>query len=184
MNINDSDLIEKCLRGDKTAFSQLVTKYKRPLYALAHRMMRSHEDADDLSQEAFVKAYENLHQFQLGTNFRSWLFRIVTNLCIDQLRRSARFPNAPLENADARYLINHNPQPDKEVETAELRQHIYAAIDALPEAQRTVVILREMEGLSHREIAKIMKASEKTVRWRLHQARKKLREMLKEYLQV
>ncbi len=178
---NDSEIIQKCLQGDKNAFGQLVEKYKRSLYAYAHQMMHSHEDADDLSQEAFLRAYENLNRFKLGTNFQAWIYRILRNLCIDQLRKASRFHRESIEDA-AEYIPTRNPGPDKEVEAAELKEHIRAAIDTLPEAQRTVVILREMQELSHREIAHITKTNEKTVRWRLHQARKKLREMLKDFL--
>ena len=182
MDVDDFALIQKCCQGDKETFGQLVEKYKRPMYALAYRMMHNHEDADDLSQEAFIRAYENLNKFRSGTNFRAWLFRILKNLCIDRLRHAARFPNESLGNAKNR-LVSHNPGPEEKVEAAELRQRIYDAIDSLPEAQRTVVILHEMQGLRHREIAQITKTPERTVRWRLHQARKKLQEMLKEYLE-
>jgi len=178
---DDSEIIQKCLHGDKNAFAQLVEKYKRKLYAFAYRMTRNHEDADDLSQEAFLRAYENLSRFKLGTNFQAWIFRILHNLCIDQLRKAKRIHHESIEDA-AEYIPARNPRPDQEVEAAELKEHIRLAIDALPEAQRTVVVLREMQGLSHREIARITKTNEKTVRWRLHQARKKLREMLKEFL--
>ena len=177
----DSEIVQKCLQGDKNAFGQLVEKYKRRLYAFAYRMMRSHEDADDLSQEAFLRAYENLSRFNPGTNFQAWIFRILHNLCIDQLRKANRFHHESIDDA-AEYIPTRNPRPDQEVEAAELKEHIRVAIDTLPEAQRTVVILREMQGLSHKEIAQITKTNEKTVRWRLHQARKKLREILKEFL--
>jgi len=178
---DDSKIIQKCLQGDKNAFGQLVEKYKRRLYAYAYQRMRSHEDAGDVSQEAFLRAYENLNSFKLGTNFQAWIFRILRNLCIDQLRKANRFHSESIDDA-AEYIPARNPRPDQEVEAAELKSHIHAAIDTLPEAQRTVVILREMQQLSHREIAEITKTNEKTVRWRLHQARKKLREMLKEFL--
>jgi RNA polymerase sigma-70 factor (ECF subfamily) len=178
---NDSEIIQKCLQGDKNAFGQLVEKYKRGLYGFAYQMTRSHEDADDLSQEAFLRAYENLNNFKPGTNFHAWIFRILHNLCLDQLRKANRFHHESIGDA-AKYLPTQNPRPDQEAEAAELRTHIHAAVKNLPQVQRTVVILREMQGLSHREIAEITKTNEKTVRWRLHQARKKLREMLKDFL--
>jgi RNA polymerase sigma-70 factor (ECF subfamily) len=97
------------------------------------------------------------------------------------LRKANCFHHESIGDA-AEYLPTHNLNPDQEAEAAELKGRIHAAINALPEAQRTVVILREMQELSHQEIAEITKTNEKTVRWRLHQARKKLREMLKDFL--
>jgi len=182
MSFNDSELIEKCCKGDKEAFGKLVEKYKRSIYTFAYQMTHNHEDADDLSQEAFIRAYENLNKFEPGTNFKAWLFRILRNLCIDHLRHTNRFSSESIENTQEQLLTTHNPGPEEKLLISELRQKIFGAIDSLPESQKTVVICREMQGLSHREIAEITQTPEKTVRWRLHQARKKLQKMLKEYL--
>jgi RNA polymerase sigma-70 factor (ECF subfamily) len=144
-------------------------------------MTRNHADADDLSQDTFIKAYENLRRFNLGTNFRSWLCRIAVNLCIDHLRHKKRFPEDSLDD-QLELPSRQNLNPHNNVESSELMENIMTAVDSLPADQRTVVILREMQGLGLKEIAEVMKCSESTIRWRLHYARKKLRKKLQSYV--
>jgi len=178
----DSCLVKVCLQGDGSAFASIVEKYKKQIYSIAYSMTRNHADADDLSQDAFVKAYENLHRFKLGTNFRSWLCRIATNLCIDYLRHKKRFPEDSLDD-QAELLPAYGNNPHDNLESSELMDNIMAAVDSLPVSQRTVVVLREMQGMRLKEISKILNCSESTIRWRLHYARKKLREKLQVYLE-
>jgi RNA polymerase sigma-70 factor (ECF subfamily) len=181
MENKDSYYVDRCLKGDKSAFAFIVDRYKKQMYSVAYSMTHNHDDADDLSQEAFVKAYENLGKFKLGTNFRSWLYRITVNLCIDHLRRKKRVREEQID--DRLEVIPHNnPDPQENLESRELMKNIMAAMDSLPKAQRTVVILREIQGLDLREISEIMRCSENTIRWRLHSARKKLRKKLEGYL--
>lgn len=181
MGYEDSYLVEKCLEGDRSAFAAIVDRYKRQIYSITYSMTRNHADADDLSQDTFIKAYENLRKFKLGTNFRSWLCRIATNSCIDYLRRKKRSSEDGLDD-QAELLPDQNPGPQENLESSELMENITAAVDSLPKDQRTVVIMREMQGFGLKEIAKIMKCSESTVRWRLHYARKKLQKKLQGYL--
>ena len=183
MEDKDSYLVEMCLQGDRPAFAVIVERYKRQIYSITYSMTRNHADADDLSQDTFIKAYENLRRFSLGTNFRSWLCRIAVNVCIDHLRHKKRVPedcfDDQLELPSDRSLNPHN-----NVESRELMENITAAVDSLPSDQRTVVILREMQGLELKEIAEVMKCSENTIRWRLHYARKKLRKKLQSYVEA
>ena len=181
MEDKDSYLVERCLQGDRSAFAIIVVRYKRQIYSITYSMTRNHADADDLSQDTFVKAYENLRRFNLGTNFRSWLCRIAVNLCIDHLRHKRRFPEDPLDD-QLELPSGQNVNPHNNVESSELMENIVAAVDSLPTDQRTVVILREMQGLGLKEIAEVMKCSESTIRWRLHYARKKLRKKLQSYV--
>jgi RNA polymerase sigma-70 factor (ECF subfamily) len=181
MEHKDSYLVERCLQGDRSAFAMLVERYKRQIYSVTYSMTRNHADADDLSQEAFIKAYDNLSRFKLGTNFRSWLYRIAVNLCIDHLRHRRRFPENSLDD-QSETLPNHGSDPHEHVESDELMENIMAAVDSLPANQRTVVVLHEMQGIALKEIAEVMKCSESTVRWRLHYARKKLQEKLQSYV--
>ncbi len=181
MGYEDSYLVEKCVEGDKSAFATIVDRYKRHIYSITYSMTRNHADADDLSQDTFIKAYENLRKFKLGTNFRSWLSRIAVNSCIDHLRRKKRSSEDGLDD-HARSLPDQNPGPQDNLESSELMENINAAVDSLPEDQRTVVIMREMQGFALKEIAEVMKCSESTVRWRLHYARKKLQKKLQGYL--
>jgi RNA polymerase sigma-70 factor (ECF subfamily) len=181
MGHEDSYMVEKCLEGDRSAFAVIVDKYKRQIYSITYSMTQNHADADDLSQDTFIKAYENLRKFKPGTNFRSWLCRIAVNSCIDHLRHRKRFPEDHL-NAQADLLSNGSPDPQDNLESNELMENITTAVDSLPKSQRTVVILREMQGLGLKEIAGILECSESTVRWRLHYARKKLQKKLQGYL--
>ncbi len=180
MECKDSYLVEKCLQGDRSAFSAIVERYKRQIYSITYSMTHNHADADDLSQDTFIKAYENLRKFKLGTNFRSWLRRIAVNICIDHLRHKKRFPENGLDD-HPEMLSSHNPHNN--VESSESMENIMAAVDSLPVDQRTVVILREMQGLGLKEIAETMNCSESTIRWRLHYARKKLRKKLQSYFE-
>jgi len=182
MEDKDSYLVERCLQGDRSAFAIIVERYKRQIYSIAYSMTRNHADADDLSQDTFIKAYENLRRFNLGTNFCSWLCRIAVNLCIDYLRHKKRFPEDPLDN-QSQMLSNPDLNPHDNVESNELMESIMAAVDSLPADQRTVVVLREVQGIGLKDIAEIMNCSESTIRWRLHYARKKLRKRLRSYVE-
>ena len=183
MGYEDSNLVEKCLQGDRSAFASIVDRYKKQIYSITYSMTRNHADADDLSQDAFIKAYENLGRFKPGTNFRSWLCRIAVNLCIDHLRHKKRASEDSLDD-QAELLSDHRPNPYDNLESSELMENIMAAVHSLPENQRTVVILREVQGLELREVAEIMKCSESTIRWRLHYARKKLQKKLESYVET
>ena len=181
MGCEDSCLVERCLEGDRSAFATIVDRYKRQIYSITYSMTHNHADADDLSQDTFVKAYENLRKFKLGTNFRSWLSRIAVNSCIDHLRQKKRFSEGGLDD-QAELLPDQNPGPQDNLESSELMENITAAVDSLPKDQRTVVIMREMQGFALKDIARIMECSESTVRWRLHYARRKLQKKLQVYL--
>ena len=181
MECEDSYLVERCLQGDRSAFAAIVDRYSKQIHSIAYSMTHNHADADDLSQDTFVKAYENLRKFKSGTNFRSWICRIAVNSCIDHLRRGKRFSGTSLED-QADFLPDQNPTPQEDIESGELMENINSAVDSLPKAQRTVVILREIQGLGLKEIAEVMECSESTVRWRLHYARKKLQKRLQSYL--
>ena len=178
----DSSLVELCLQGDRSAYASLVERYRKQIYSITYSMTRNHADADDLSQDTFIRAYENLRKFKLGTNFRSWLCRIATNLCIDHLRHRNRFPEDGLDN-HAELPSGRGSNPHNNLESSELMDNIMVAVASLPANQKTVVVLREMQGMGLKEIAKMLNCSENTIRWRLHYARKKLREKLRVYLE-
>lgn len=180
MGYEDSCLVERCLQGDRSAFADIVERYKRQIYSITYSMTHNHADADDLSQDTFIRAYENLRRFRLGTSFHSWLRRIAVNICIDHLRHKKRFPENGLDD-HPEMPSGHNPHNN--AESNELMTSITKAVDSLPADQRTVVVLREMQGFGLKEIAGIMNCSESTIRWRLHYARKKLREKLQSYIE-
>ena len=116
MEYGDSQLVEKCLQGDRSAFGMIVERYKKQMYSVVYSMTHNHSDADDISQDTFIKAFENLRKFKLGTNFRSWLYRIAVNLCIDHLRRQKRYPKNSLDD-QAKMVPDQDPDPQDELET-------------------------------------------------------------------
>ena len=169
----DFGLIDRFLRGDGTAFDELVRKRQREVYNLAYRMTRNAEDARDLSQEAFLQVYRNLNRFDRRSSLSTWLYRIVVNLCLNHLNRSSRL---------------HSPAADQQPEVADLsegslerlqkkeRQDALArAIQTLPPQQRASLTLRVHQHLSHREIAEILGVSEATAKVHYFHAVKALR---------
>jgi len=174
-------LLERIRAGDVEAYGVLVRKYESRVYAVLLGMVRNTEDARELAQKAFIRAYEKLDRFEGNSSFYTWLYRIAFNMAIDFKRRQARRPED--EYDDTRGMQTALPsapdeQPEDEVRRARLRQALVSAIDDLPKDQRAVVVLREVEGLSYREIAEILDVPEGTVMSRLFYARKKLQQVL------
>lgn len=183
----DHELVRACLDGDATAYRGLVERYQGRIYNVIFGMVRNREDARDLTQDAFVKAYKNLSRFRFGSSFYTWICRIGMNVAIDHLRkqkvrRAQEFDDgiATKDQGGVISLAHHRGNPSKELERSRIHERILAALDQLPEQQRQVVVLREMEGLAYKEIAEVMDIPEGTVMSRLYYARKKLQESLKE----
>lgn len=181
----DAEMVRACLAGDATAFRGLVEKYQGRLYAMIYGMLRNREDARDLTQEAFVKAYNNLRSFRLESSFYTWLYRIGMNLAIDHTRKRKRRAAAGFDESigardDDGSLIeqHHEDLPSKTLERKQLYRRIMDCLDKLPEDQKQVILLRELEGLPYKEISDIMGIPEGTVMSRLFYARKKLQKML------
>ncbi|HEX7239186.1 MAG TPA: sigma-70 family RNA polymerase sigma factor [Longimicrobiaceae bacterium] len=173
----DAQLAERVRRGDAGAFDQLVTRHMRRAFGVAYRLLGQREDAEDLVQEAFLAVLERIDTFQPGRSFAPWFYRILVNRGLNARRsRSLRTTDEIPESAASASLA-----PDRAAEQGELREELRAALDALPERQRTVVELFELEGFSSPEIAGILEISEGTVRWHLHEARKALRRALAPY---
>jgi RNA polymerase sigma-70 factor (ECF subfamily) len=173
----DTELIERVRGGDTQAFGELVRRYQRRAFAVAWRLLGHREDAEDLVQDSFMTALDRLDSFEAGRPFGPWFLRIVVNR--GHNARAARRVRAVDELPDQ--LEGRAPAPDAVVEAAELGEQIGAAIGELPERQRLVVQLHELEGFSSAEIADMLEIAEPTVRWTLHAARKRLRQDLAEW---
>jgi len=185
----DAILIEDIREGDMEALATLVEKYKRMIYRVAVKITKNHEDANDVVQEAFLKVYGSIDKFRMDSSFETWLYKIVVNLSINLVKRRCRRRECVYEKdidaeiaPDVRYKAESKDNPAVNVEKQELREWVTKAVDSLPVHHRTVVILHEFEGLTHSQIASILKCSEGTVRSRLHYARKHLRQLLKPYV--
>lgn len=183
---NDETLVRAARRGDMGAFEELVVRHRDKIYARAVSMMRNEDDAVDLSQEAWIKGWQRLKQFQFESSFATWMTRIVINLCLDQLRRQKRVRAESIEVLDEesggveKQMPVVTTNPTERLERDELRVRIDAALAQLTDAHRAVLVLHEFEQMEYKEIAKAMECSIGTVMSRLFYARRKMAVFLAE----
>ena len=186
-SMEDVALWKAAQRGDMRAFEELVARHRDKVYARAFSMVRNEEDAIDLSQEAWVKAWQRLKQFQGDSSFLTWMTRIVINLCLDKLRKQKRERAESIENLEEesggveRQMPTVTVNPTERLERSELRQRIDKALGQLSYEHRTVLILHEFEDLEYKEIAKRMQCSIGTVMSRLFYARRKMAVLMASY---
>lgn len=178
--MDDHQLVERSRAGDVAAFEELVKRHQARAYAVAYRLLGRREDAQEVAQEAFARAYFRLGEFRGTAQFRTWLYRILVNLATDFLRR--RKPEVP-HNEALFQIRDAGPNPGENLHRQELRQNIEKAIKALPADLRAVILLREMEGLSYAEIARVIRRPVGTVMSRLFHARRRLQQSLSAYWQ-
>ena len=184
MERTETILVADLCDGDMTALAILVDRYKHLVYRLAIQITKNSDDASDILQDTFLKVYDSVHTFRHDSAFETWLYRIVVNLSIDTVngrKRRQKSLISFLEKTDISQKIERQQDPTFQVETNELQEWVTRAVNSLPIKHRTVVVLHELEGLSHPQIADILGCSEGTVRSRLHYARKKLRVLLTPY---
>ena len=181
----DEELVRRAQGGDDEAFRDLMETYKRRAYGVALGIVGDPDEAQDVVQDAFVKAYYKLKEFRFGANFYTWFYRILVNQAIDRWRKTTRSPTISFDDAwvsgessEAEAMV-YPKSPEELAGNRELAEGIARAISALPEYHRTVILLREVEGLAYEEIARILDCSVGTVMSRLHYARAKLKEALK-----
>ena len=171
--LSDSELVQATKNGDRDAFRILVERHQRKVFAVALGILRNPEDARDACQDAFLRAYRRLSGFEEGAAFYTWLYRIVVNTCLDELRKR-RPGRTDLDES----LPSGEPSPSERAATRELRSHIADALDELSVAHRTVLVLREIEGLSYDEIASVVGCPTGTVMSRLFHARRRMQALL------
>lgn len=182
--MSDEALVRASQKGNMEAFEELVARHRDKIYARAFSMMRNEDGAIDLSQEAWVKGWQRLKQFQGEASFATWMTRIVINLCLDQLRKQKRTRAESIEQLDeemggvARQMPVITPNPTERLEREELRQRIDKAMGQLSYEHRTVLILHEFEEMEYKEIARKMECSIGTVMSRLFYARRRLAGLL------
>ncbi len=181
---DEPKLVRAAQRGDMAAFEELVARHRDKIYARAYSMMRNEDEALDLSQEAWVKGWQRLRQFQGESSFGTWMTRIVINLCLDQLRRLKRLRAESIEAMDEesggveRQMPVVTVNPTAGLERGELRQRIDRALGQLSYEHRTALVLHEFEEMEYKEIARTMGCSIGTVMSRLFYARRKLAALL------
>ena len=182
MTGSDEELVSRSIGGDADSFNQLVLRWERPIYALAYRVIGREEDARDVCQETFLRAFRALGGFRGQAKFSSWLYRIALNLCRDWVRRQRRTPVVPLpEDVDVIELAASR-EPTEPIEDLVARRDLTRAVEKamarLPEEQRTAIILKEYHGLTFQEIADLVGCPLSTVKTRLYQGLTVLRREL------
>jgi RNA polymerase sigma-70 factor (ECF subfamily) len=171
----DHELIRRAQRGEEAAFAELVRRHEERAMRVALSLVANREDARDLAQEAFLRVFRNLERFDFEHEFTTWLYRIVTNLAIDHLRKRRPSMSTTAEEEEEADLELSDPSgepPSAPLERTETAERVRACIDRLAPHFRSVMILRELEGLPCTEIARIVGTTHVTVRWRLHRGRK------------
>jgi len=178
------DLVQQCQKGDVAAFQELAAKYYRRVFTVVLGMLNHREDALEVAQESFCRAFRNIERFKGGSTFYTWLYRIAVNLAIDFQRRQKRGLMDFREDMDEVVVEKgeSGSDPYRELRDRELGERLVAAIDELTPDHKAVIVMRAVEGLSYKDIGRVMGCSEGTVMSRLHYARKKLREKLGSYL--
>jgi RNA polymerase sigma-70 factor, ECF subfamily len=178
----DEELVLRAQKGESEAFEMLVEKYKRKAHRIAFDFTRDREEAKDLSQEAFLRAFAHLKSFDLRSTFYTWFYRILVNLCVDRKRRQGKWVMASLDenpgNPRATEIADESSRPDHETAAREMSEQIGNVLASLPPKQRTAFLLRNHQGLSIGEIAKVMHTAEGTVKVHLHRAVVALRQKL------
>jgi RNA polymerase sigma-70 factor (ECF subfamily) len=182
---DEASLVRAAQRGNLDAFNELVLTYQNRVYNLAYRILGDPAAASDAAQEAFIRAYQSLGSFR-GGSFRSWLLRVVSNLCYDELRRRMRRPATSFEefgevDEEANpALINGAESPEDSAERSELARYLQQAITSLPPDQRMVLVLSDVEGMDYAAVAAAVDIPVGTVKSRLSRARARLRDLLQE----
>ena len=185
---NDGELVRRCQAGDSSAFNDLVTRYRGKVFTMVFGMVQNEQDAWDLAQEGFLKAWRSIHRFKGQSSFYTWLYRIMTNVTIDALRRKGVHGEAEFDDRIAPARVDPGsrttpaaaPLPHQKLEQNEIRRRINEAIARLSPEHRAVIVMKEMEDLQYNEIAEVLDCSIGTVMSRLFYARKKLQTFLRD----
>jgi RNA polymerase sigma-70 factor (ECF subfamily) len=185
-------LVKRAQDGDQQAFQELVENYQRKVYSICYGMLKHKQDSLDVSQEVFIKVFKYLENFNFNSSFYTWLYRITVNKCIDYIRKQSRrsevdYDDTIQRNNEVIGDDNIMPstlgiQPDRVYGRQELREKMLEALDTLSEKHRTILILREVEGLAYEEMAEVLDISKGTVMSRLYHARRYFQDAIKEYL--
>src|ERR1700726_34162 len=188
-DVSELDLVKRCQAGDSEAFDQLVTRYRTRVFAMIYNMVHNEQDAWDLAQESFIKAWKSIGRFRGRSSFYTWVYRIVMNVTIDWLRKR-QVKGAGMEFDDSiqlkeidpasKTLPKADPPPHAQMERDEIRARINKAIDQLSPEHRAVILMKEIEEMQYHEIAETLGCSIGTVMSRLFYARKKLQNLLRD----
>lgn len=171
----DLELIDKARQGDPVAFSALANRHYLTVYRYAFKWVRAKEDAEDITQEVFIKLAGKIQLFDKRSKFTTWLYRLTANCAVDYVRKNSRWSHNKTDKAPQNGLFaSHNPGPENNV----ISRNILSFIDKLPKKQKEAVLLVFSEGMSHKEAAVVVGCAETTISWRIFQAKRKLRKVM------
>jgi RNA polymerase sigma-70 factor (ECF subfamily) len=171
--LSESELLELVQRGDREAYQEIVVRHMQSAYYVALAFVHNHQDALDISQEAFIKAFRKIKKFDIKRPFFPWFYRILKNLCIDHYKHRRRLNEVPLENVRV-LAVEH--------EDREMKKALWKGIDELPDEQKEIIVLRYFQQLSYQEIAEILDKPIGTVMSSLYYAKRRLKEIVGKYL--
>ena len=185
MSDSEKNLLERAKSGDIAAFEQLIDSYQRKIFNIALRMLGNYDDAGDLTQEVLIRIYRSIRSFKEQSSFSTWIYRITTNVCLDEIRKrknrkvisldeEIKFDDGDMK----RQIESDEPTPEETAETEDLKKIVNDAIARLNEEHRIVIVLRDIQGLSYEEIADVLKCPEGTVKSRINRARQALKNIL------
>ena len=174
----DEELVRRIVDGDAALFEILMRRHNQRIYRAVRAVLRADDDAEDVMQQAYLNAYQHLHQFAGDAQFSTWLTRIAVNEALGRLRKRTRALDQGTEHVDISLVESDTPDPEQQASHSELRDVMEREVAALPDAFRVVVVMRDVEGLSTSETAECLGISEDLVKHRLHRARAMLRENL------
>lgn len=183
---NEINLLKKSKNGDIEAFEELIEAYQKKVFNIAFRMIGNYDDASELAQEVFIKIFKGIKSFKEESTFSTWVYKITTNVCLDELRKTRNKKSISLDEElkldDGEVqiqIVDQRPSPETLFEQKEIKKTVKKAIDNLSHEHRIVIILRELNGLNYEEIAKILKCPVGTVKSRINRAKQELKEILK-----
>lgn len=185
MSNNEQLLVERSKNGDISAFEMLVETYQKKVFNLAYRIIGNYDDANDLAQEAFIRIFRSISGFKGQSSFSTWIYRITTNVCLDEIRKRknklVQSLDEDIQTDDGemqRQIMSDDPLPDEILEKQELRAVINDSLEELKEEYRIIITLRDIQGMSYEEIAKALDCPTGTVKSRINRARQALKNVL------
>lgn len=185
MSNNEKHLLDRAKAGDTQAFEQLIEDYEKKVFNIALRMMGNYDDAKDMAQESLIKVYKSISSFKEQSSLSTWIYRITTNVCLDELRkRKSRKvvyidENIKFDDGEAKKeIVSDEITPEEKVERDEIKRMLNSAISELSDEHKTVIVLRDIQGFSYEEISNITKCPQGTVKSRINRARQALKEIL------
>ncbi|MBE5040370.1 RNA polymerase sigma factor [Ructibacterium gallinarum] len=184
---DEKQLIQQAQQGNPVAFEQLIAEHQKRIFSIAYRIAGNSDDAADMAQEVLVKIFKNINKFKGDSKFSTWIYRVATNTCLDELKRIRRHPSYSLdqeidteEGSISAEIEDDAPTPEESAERKAVRDAVNIAIARLGDDHKKVIVLRDLQGFSYEEIAKIMNCSEGTVKSRISRARSQLKKILQQ----